>query len=88
MVSMLKPFYFSDTPNAGQIEIIHDKMRQFRRQIYIPNIHPKLIKFLRSSSARRRHLEEDIARKGFDIVWPQTEEGNMLHKFHITHCYI
>ena len=83
MISVLKFPYVSDTLNAGQTETNSLIARPSGKRVYIPNLHSKLLKFLLSSSVRRRRLEEDMSRKGFDIVWPQTEEGNAL--FFLTH---
>lgn len=75
---MKQGYPFSDAPNARQSVTNRYNMKPSEKRIYIPNLHSKLIKFLIDSPDRRRYLIEDMARKGFDIIWPQTEEGNML----------
>ena len=67
---------FSDTQNARQRnDTSPNNTGRSEKRIYLPNIHTKLLKVLLSSPDHRQNLMKDMARKGFDIVWPETEEG-------------
>ena len=75
MKSVLSVHPFSDASNTRQTETNGYTSNPSGKRIYLPNLHSKLIKFLIEFPDRRRHLEDDIAGKGFGIVWTQTEEG-------------
>ena len=52
-----------------------DNTELSEQKVYLPNIHPKLISFLKSSTAHRHHLEGEMDRKDMTIAWPTTEDG-------------
>ena len=82
---ILKSIDFSDTQNARQPnDTSPNNTDHSEKRIYLPNIHTKLLKCLLSSPDHRQNLMKDMARKRFDIVWPQTEEGIRVLRFFLT----
>ena len=71
-----KSLFFLDTQYERQLtETSLNRAGHSGKRIYLLNIHTKMLKFLLSSPDHRQSLIKEMARKGFDIVWPETEEG-------------
>ena len=71
-------FFISEMPNGAETELKNDQGQASKRVVYLPDLHPKLIHFLKSSPSLKNSLEEKMNSVYTEIDWLKTEDGKTL----------
>ena len=71
--------FFSEIPSGietePKTESKNDQGQATKQVVYLPDFHPKLIHFLKTSPSLKQTLDEEMKRAYAEIDWPTSEDG-------------